>query len=138
MDKDRENQLILEKLTAEHPIEELVQFTDVNIQEKIKENTLMIVKYRDLYHRELSNLEELEDKLESLVGKRYDHYRFEYEKELKKIEIERYYLPKDPYILKMRKIIRRQRVKVRFFEMCYKAFERQQWNLKTFWETIKF
>jgi len=136
--EEQEKQIIIDKLVAEHDIEKLIQFTDINIQEKIRENALMIVKYRDLYHAELGQLEVLEDKLEALKGKRYHHYRFEYEKELTKVEIERYYLPQDPFILKMNKLIRRQKVKVRFFEMCYKAFEKQQWNLKLFWETIKF
>ncbi len=80
----------------------------------------------------------LADKLESLIGRRYDFYRFEFEKDLTKIEIERYYLPNDGYIKKMKQIIRRQNIKVRFFKMCYQAFDKQQWNMKLFWETIKF
>ena len=129
---------ILAELVKEHPIEEMVQFTDINIQEKIKSNTLKVVKYNDLYQKELTTLDILADKLESLIGKRYDFYRFEFEKDLTKIEIERYYLPNDGYIKKMKQIIRRQNIKVRFFKMCYQAFDKQQWNMKLFWETIKF
>lgn len=129
---------ILAELVKEHPIEEMVQFTDINIQEKIKSNTLKVVKYNDLYQKELTTLDILADKLESLIGRRYDFYRFEFEKDLTKIEIERYYLPNDGYIKKMKQIIRRQNIKVRFFKMCYQAFDKQQWNMKLFWETIKF
>jgi len=129
---------VLEKLILEHPIEDMIQFTDINIQEKIKENTRNVVKYNDLYQKELGILDVLTDKMESLFGKRYDYYRFDYEKELTKIEIERYYLPNDVYIKKMKKLIRRQNIKVRFFKLCYQAFDKMGWSMKLFWETIKF
>lgn len=129
---------VLEKLIIEHPIEDMIQFTDINIQEKIKENTRNVVKYNDLYQKELATLDVLVDKMEALLGKRYDFYRFKHEKELTKIEIERYYLPNDVYIKKMKTIIRRQNTRVRFFKLCYQAFDKQSWNLKLFFETIKF
>jgi len=129
---------VLEKLIAEHPIEDMIQFTDINIQEKIKENTRNVVKYNDLYQKELATFDVLVDKLEALMGQRYNFYRFSHEKELSKIEIERYYLPNDVYIKKYKKIIRRQNIKVRFFKLCYQAFDKQSWNLRLFFETIKF
>lgn len=138
MKEGKDAKEVLEKLIAEYPIEDMIQFTDINIQEKIKENTHNVVKYNDLYQKELATFDVLVDKLEALMGQRYNFYRFDYEKELSKIEIERYYLPNDVYIKKYKKIIRRQNIKVRFFKLCYQAFDKQSWNLRLFFETIKF
>lgn len=135
MEKEKEE--ILAKLMEEHPITELIQFNDINLQQKVQENTFMIVKYRDLWQREKAVLDELIDLYDKLVGERYDYYKFEQDKELTKPEIEKYYLPKDKKILQMKKIMRRQEIKVGFFEICFKAFEKQQWNLKLFYDQIK-
>lgn len=128
---------IIEELKVDHPIDELVKFSDIDIQEKLMENPFMIVKYRELYYRELAQLDNLNDLMDKLMGERYKHYRFEDEKEWSKPEIEKYCLPSDKKIQKMRKIIHKQEMRVRFFEMCYKAFEKQGWSMKSFIDTLK-
>ena len=127
IDKDK----IITDLLEEHPIHELVKFSDLDLQEKLKDNSFMITKYQDLYDREKFRYEELEDLYDKLAGIRYDYYRFEIDKNLQKIEIEKYYLPKDAKMVKMKRILRRQEVKVRFFELCVKGFINQGWRMKT-------
>lgn len=128
---------IVKKLLEEHPITEMVKFNDINVQEKLRDVSFQIVKYRELYYAELAKFEELQDKYNKLLGIRYDYYRFETDKELTKVEIEKYYLPKDKKVLLMKKILRDQEIKTRFFETCYKGFEKQQWSLKTFSENLR-
>lgn len=137
MKMEKEKQEILDKLMEDHPILDLVQFNDLNVQEKIQENTFMVVKYKDLWQREKAALDELYDKYDLLIGRRYDYYKFEIDKELTKVEIEKYYLPKDNKIRRMKNIIRRQEIIVGFYEICFKAFEKQQWNLKVFYDSLK-
>lgn len=132
-----EKQEIVDKLLEEHPIHEMVKFNEMDIQEKLKDNSFNIVKYRDLYDRERAKYEELEDKYNTLVGMRYDHYRFDYEKELQKPEIERYYLPKDKKIIQMKNILRKQEIRMRFFELCIKGFESQGWRMKSFLDSMR-
>jgi len=127
----------LAKLHEEYPIEDMVKFTELNLQEKLQDNPYQIVRFRDLYHKELSELDRLNDLHEKLVGKRYEYYRFKDDHEWTKPEIEKYALPKDEKIVRMKKIIRRQEVRVRFFEMCFRAFEKQGWSMKGFIDTIK-
>lgn len=128
---------ILEKLLEENPIHNMVSFTELNIQEKLQDNVGLIVKYRDQYHRELSRLDQLNDLMGKLVGLRYKHYRFDCNDSYTKPEIERYCIPADKKVLRMQKIIRNQETKVRFFEMAFKAFEKQSWSMKMFLETLK-
>ena len=74
--ENMENEIV-EKLLKEHPIHEMVRFTDLDLQQKLEENTFNIVKYRELYYKELAIFEKLEMKYDKLIGIRYKFYRFE-------------------------------------------------------------
>jgi hypothetical protein len=37
----------------------------------------------------------------------------------------------------MKKIIHKQNIRVRFFENAYKAFEKQQWAMKMYIDTLR-
>lgn len=128
---------LLQELHNEHPIDEMVKFSDLDIAEKLTENPYMIVKYRELYYKELANLDKLEMLMDKLIGERYKHYRFDDDKEWTKVEIEKYCIPSDEKIIQMKKIINRQKIRVRFFEMGYKGFEKMQWSMKSFIDTLK-
>lgn len=128
---------VTKKLLKEHPIHKLVKFSELDISEKLQDNVGMIVRYRDLYHKELSKLDKLEDMMEKLIGLRYKYYRFDCDDEYTKAEIEKYCLPADKKIIQMKSIIRKQEIRVRFFEMCWKAFEKQSWSMKMFLDTLK-
>lgn len=131
------NEEVFEKLHVEHPIEEMVKFSELDIQEKLKENPTKIVTYKDFYHKELSKLEHLNDLMDKLIGIRYKFYRFEDSNEYTKVEIETFCIPGDSQILKMKKIIHKQEIRVRFFKMCYEGFDKQNWSMKTFLETLR-
>ena len=132
-----DNEKLLEKLKKEHPIKQMITFSELDITEKLTQNDFLIIKYRDLYHQELAKLDKLEDLLNKLIGLRYKYYRFEDNQEWTKQEIEKFAIPSDPKIIQMKKIIRRQEVKLRFFEMAWKAFDKRQWSMKMFMETLK-
>lgn len=123
---------ILEELKMEHDIEDLVSFDDLNVQEKLQENSYLVIHYKEKWINEMSILEGLEDKLDMLKGKQYDYYKFGIDKELTKTEIERYYLPGDKKVIQMKEIIRRQKVRADFFEMAWRALDKLGWNIKTF------
>lgn len=131
------NEELFEKLNEEYPIEEMVKFSELDLQDKLKENPSQIMKYKDFYHKELSRMEHLIDLMDKLVGIRYKFYRFEDTNEWTKVEIEKFCIPSDRQILKMKKILHRQEIKVRFFETCWKGFEKQNWSMHTFLGTLK-
>jgi len=37
----------------------------------------------------------------------------------------------------MKKILWRQRIRVKFFEACWKGLEKMQWNMKTFHDVMR-
>lgn len=132
MSEEKTAKQIFEKLSAEHPIEELVKFDETDIAEKLQDNVLKVVHYKELYYIELDVLEDFERKMKALKGKRFKHYKFGVEEHWEKKEIEDYCLPSDEKIISLEKIMKRQRVRVRFFEMAWKAFDKQGWNMKVY------
>lgn len=127
---------LLKKLKEEHPIDELVKFNELNVHEKLQENDWLIVKYRDLYHKELDKLERAKELLEKTEGDRFIYYRYECDREWTKPEIESYALPQDEKVRKVKKIIQLQQARVRFFQMAWKAFESRAWSMANFLKTI--
>jgi hypothetical protein len=125
---------IFDELHLEHKIEEMATFSEIDIAEKLQKNEMMVIRYKELYYNELNKYEILERKLDALKGIRYKHYRFNDEHEWQKKEIEDYCLPSDEKIIKMKKMLQKQQVRVRFFDMCWKAFNSMGWSMKTFTE----
>lgn len=127
-----EEDKILEELYEKYPIDEIVKFNELDIQEKLKDNAFLTVKYGDLYERERNRYEKYSEMLEALLGQRYDFYKFESEKTLQKPEIEKYYLASDEKVRKMKAILRKQEVRMNFFKLCVEALKKQSWNMKLF------
>lgn len=123
---------IQKELLKEYPILDLVSFNEINIQDKLKNNAYLIAQYSTLLISEKREYERLEEMYDSLVGMRYDHYRFNMDKELTKIEIEKYYLPKDEKIKQMKSILNRQMTRVEFFDMCVKGLKQAGYNMSVF------
>lgn len=135
--EDKEREEVLQKLLQEHNIEEMVKFSDYDIQDKLQQNAFQIVKYRELYLKEKNDLDKLNALKEKIVGEQYDFYRFHFDKELKPQEITTYYFPKDEKILKINSLIRKQQWRVDFFDICVDALGKMAWNMKAFLESYK-
>lgn len=134
--REEYDKIVLE-LHEQYPITEEVKFCEFDLHDKLEKNGDLILKYTDILNKEESYLEHIEELMEKLMGQRYDYYRFESDKNLQKSEIERYYLPKDPAIIKMKTIIAKQKVRVKFFKMCVNALNKQGWNLKTYSDNMR-
>lgn len=128
---------ILEELYNEYQIDEMVRFSELDIAEKLQDNTFWVVKFRDLLVKAQAEYEYLEGLLEKLIGQRYNYYRFNDDRELDKSEIKAYYIPQDSKVIHMKKILARQKLKVEFFKMCVAGMEKQQWNMKNFLDSLK-
>ena len=137
MKKDEKDKIIKD-LVEEFPIYDEIKFSDLDILEKLKDNPFMIVKYKELYLKEKVEYDKLVSLYDSLVGERYKYYRFDDQKEWTKIEIERYCIPNDKKVLKMKEILRKQEIRMKFFELCAKGMEQQGWRMKSWIDHNKF
>lgn len=107
-------------------------FDERDLLFKYQENTRLFYTFNDIYQKENTILAQLNDNYKKLLGIKYDQYRFNSERDLKKTEIEQYYLPKDDDIITMKELIKKQEIRVHFIELICKTFEKQQWNMKSF------
>lgn len=123
---------IVNELSKEFNIEELVSFNELDIKEKIQTNPYQLMRFQDLLTKEKMKYEELEELLERLVGKVYHEYRFNSPEELSPKEIEKYYIPTNKKIIKMKEILRKQKIRILFFEQCVKGIDRQYWAMRDF------
>lgn len=130
--EDKEYEDVINQLKTEYPIEELVQFNEFNIQEKLKESAFLILHYKEHYLKEKNQLERIIALKDKIIGEQYDKYRFNFNKELKGMEIKEYYLPKDEKVIKINRIYQKQLWRVEFFAACVEALVQQGWRMKAF------
>jgi len=128
-----ENDILL-KLYQDYKINDLLKFNEFNFSEKVKDQPFISEQFRLLYLKEKHNLLKITDIFEKTQGKLYDHYKFESEKPLTKIEIEKYYLPKDKDLGAIKKLILKQELRTDFFESVWKALDQLAWKMKMFYQ----
>ena len=132
---ERDN--IVNKLREEYPIETQVLFNEFTISDKLQDNMKLKIKYQEHYDHENYIYHKLKEKLDILICNRYDYYRFESDRNLTKTEIENYYIPADKKIRKVKDIVEKQYIKVKFFELCVKAINELYWRIKAYIDNEK-
>jgi hypothetical protein len=128
---------ILTELYNKYKIESDVDFNEFNVREKLISYSSLLLKYKDNLIREKSYLEHLNDLKARLEGRLYDKFKFEGEKTLSKQEIEKYYLPKEEKVIKLKNLIDAQQIVVDFLDMAVKVVDKLNWNMKLFIEGEK-
>jgi hypothetical protein len=129
---------ILEDLYKEHDIENLLNFCETDIQSKLAINSAKIYHYTELYQKSLYTYNTMCEIRDRLTSKLYIKYKNHHESILTKAEIEKYYLPIDPEIMKMNERIKKQKAYVDFYENVKKALEKQGWSMQTYLKTLTY
>jgi len=131
--------VVLEKLQSEYgeEVSKLLDFNEFNIGEKLQMNSFHQENFRLLYIAEKQKLCRLQDNFDERAGQKYDKYKYGNSKDLSKVEIERYYLPKDEELIKLKKIIRLQETRVEFFSAVADSFKSQGFNMRVFMDNLK-
>ena len=63
-----EEEKLLKELMEKYPIDKMVKFSEIDIQDKLKENAFQQVKFYDLWITEKIKMEKVEELMEKLVG----------------------------------------------------------------------
>ena len=122
---------ILNKLLDEFPVEDMLNYNEFDVMEKLPMNPYYTEQFRLLYLSHLGKLERVEMMLEEKLAELYTELK-NGEVALTKVEIEKYYIPKDDKVMSLRRTIAKQKIRVGFFEAVYKAFDKQGWQMKQF------
>jgi len=128
---------ILQTLQEEYPIKELLEFNEFNVGEKLQWNSYYQEQFRLLYISEKQKLDRIIEKFDQKSGEQYDYYKYKGSKDLTKTEIERYYLPTDNELIKLKRMIKLQETRVSFFEAVVESFKSQGFNMRNFLENLK-
>jgi hypothetical protein len=132
MENSSEYDNVIKELSERWDIENLLKFSELNIQEKLENNASQIWHFTELYHKEKNDYDKIVEFKDTLICNRYIFYKNNMPEALKQGEIEKYYLPKDPQILKMNEMVRKQMWKVNFYDGLRKALEKMQWTMQTY------
>jgi hypothetical protein len=130
--KEADVSILLAKLQEEWPILNVVSFSELDIQEKLANQPFQYIRFQEQLIKSKAKLEELLNMKAQWSARQYDKLRFESEKSLTTKEIEQYYLPNDPYMIKLNNAISKQNVIIEYFDTCCRAINQLQWNIKLY------
>ena len=115
---------------------DLLTFNEFNIQERLERLSFHMKDFRLKFLQEQSKLASVEDRLDKLIGDKYVALKSG-EVTLTKTEIERYYLPKDPEVMNLKGLVRKQELRTKYFEAVWQAMDKLQWNMKLYCDNGK-
>jgi hypothetical protein len=126
---------VIKKLLEEYPIDNILEFNEFTIKEKLQDNAYLQEHFRLIYISECQKLNKIEDKFAQKTGELYDKHKYG-PKDLSKSEIERYYLPVEPELIKFKRMIDLQKIKTEYFSAIIKSLEAQNYNMGTFTKNL--
>lgn len=122
---------IFSKLEAEYNVYDLLTFNEFNIQERLERLSFHMKDFRLKFLQEQGKLGTLQDHLDKITGEKYVALK-EGAVTLTKTEIEKYYLPKDEEIMRVKAAIRKQGLRTEYFEAVHRAMEKLSYNMKMY------
>lgn len=129
---------ILEKLKAEWDIEEFVQFNEFNVGEKLQKHSYMLVNHLQKLENERFQLQKLENLLEQVEGEAFERTMLQSDLALKSSDIQKFYIPRDEKVKRVKKAILLQKFVVSYFEITTKTLTGMGYSLKNFVDTLKW
>jgi hypothetical protein len=127
---------IFSKMEADYNVYDLLTFNEFNIQDRLERLSFHMKDFRLKFLQEQGKLNAVEDRLAQVVGDKYIALK-NGEVALTKTEIERYYLPKDVEVMKLRALVRKQELRTKYFEAVWQAMDKLQWNMKLYCDNGK-
>lgn len=124
------------KLEEQYNVYDILMFNEFTIKERLERNAFHYKDFRLKYLQEMAKYEQVKEHLDKKVGEKYQSLK-EGDVKLTKTEIEKYYLPKDEELLKLRALVRKQEIRANYFQAVCEAFDKQGWSMKNFIENQK-
>ena len=119
------------KLEEQYNVYDILMFNEFTIKERLERNAFHYKDFRLKYLQECAKTEQVRDRLEKIIGEKYQALKNGVVT-LSKTEIEKYYLPTDEEVLKLKALLRKQEVRAEYFDAVTKAIDKQAWSMKNF------
>lgn len=124
---------IIKEIMLEHPdLYDMLEFNEYTIKEALEKNAYWYQNFRLLTIQQKRKLTQITMLKDEYIGKLYHSLRFENDISLGKIEVEKYYIPKDEQAIDFQRLVMKQTIRVETYEAITKAFERQGFTMNTF------
>ena len=124
---------IIKEIMLEYPdLYDMLQYNEYTIKEKLEKSSYWYQNFRLLWIKEKRKLNHIEVLRDEYIGKLYHELRFENDIKLGKIEVEKYYIPKDEKAIKFKKLYLRQEIRVETFAAVKDAFDKQGYAMANF------
>lgn len=124
------------KLEEQYNVYDILMFNEFTIKERLERNAFHFKDFKLKYLQEMAKYEQVKEHLDKKTGEKYQSLK-EGSVKLTKTEIEKYYLPMDEDLLKLKALARKQEIRVNYFEAVTEAFDKQGWSMKNFIENQK-
>ena len=129
---------IIVQIMKEYPmLYDMLEYNEYTVKDKLEKNAYWFQQFRLLMIKEKHRLKRIEILKDEYIGNLYHELRFENDIKLGKIEVEKYYIPKDEKAIKFMKLYMRQEVRVETFETIYKAFDKQGYAMANFIKNLE-
>lgn len=128
--------VIFSKLEEEYNVYDLITFNEFNINERLERLSFHMKDFRLKFLQEQAKLGQVQDHLDKVIGEKYIALK-EGAVTLTKTEIEKYYLPKDEEIIRLKGLVRKQELRTKYFEAVWQVMDKLQWNMKLYCDNGK-
>jgi len=120
-----EDEICREVMLEHLSLWEDLDWNEYNLKEKLEKNPYHYQQFRMLWLGQKNKLRKIEMMRDEYVGNLYDKLKYEGDKTLTKTEIEKYYLPKDPQVMKFNRLCLRQEIRTGVYEEIANTFKMQ-------------
>lgn len=127
---------IFSQLESNYNMYDLLMFNEFTIQDRLERLSYVMKDLRLKFIQEQQKVNQIKDRLDKVTGEKYIELKNS-EVSLTKTEIERYYLPRDEEILQLKGLLRKQELRMNYFEACWDAASKLQWNIKLYIDSGK-
>lgn len=134
---DIQEDKILKELQLEFDVFPLLTINEFLLKEQIEKNPFYQEQFRLLFLKEKGKLMRIEVMRDEYIGQLYDDLKYRSDLSLTKTEIEKYYIPKDSKVIKLKKLHLKIQIRMEFFEAIWDAFKTQSWLIKQYIEVNK-
>lgn len=123
--------VMFSKMEADYGVYDLLNFNEFNLKPKLERLAYHMKDFKLKYLQELAKVEQVEDRLDKVIGEKYQALK-NGAVSLTKTEIEKYYLTVDPQILELKGLLRKQQLRADYFKAVHEAFDSMGWNIKNY------
>ena len=132
IDDVNEDEIIKDIMNDYPELYDQINYNEYNIKERLEKQPYLFQQWRLLYIKEKHKLNRIEILKDEYLGELYDKFKYEDDRKLTKVEIERYYIPKDKKTIKFVKLLMKQEIRVDVFETVMKTFQQQGYAMAQF------